>query len=60
VTNIVANDLKNKAMFTIEQIKDAHAKVKSGADFPAYVQEVIRLGVTRYETYVADGQTHYF
>ena len=47
-------------MFTIEQIKEAHSKVKSGADFPNYVQELIKLGVTSYETYVADGQTHYF
>ena len=46
VTNIVANDLRNKAMFTIEQIKNAHAKVKSGADFPTYVQNLIKLGVT--------------
>lgn len=26
-------------MFTVEQIKTAHAKVKSGADFPYYIQE---------------------
>ena len=26
----------NKNMFTIEQIKTAHSKVKSGADFPTY------------------------
>ena len=39
--------------------QDAYAKVKSGADFPTYVQNLIKLGVTRYETYVADGQTHY-
>jgi uncharacterized protein YbcV (DUF1398 family) len=25
-------------MFTITQIKEAHSKVKSGADFPAYIQ----------------------
>lgn len=55
-----ATDLKNTAMFTIEQINDAHAKVKSGTDFPAYVKDLMKLGVTRYETYVADGQTHYF
>ncbi len=46
-------------MFTIEQIKTAHAKVKSGADFPAYIQEIIRLGVTGYETFVTDGHTDY-
>jgi uncharacterized protein YbcV (DUF1398 family) len=47
-------------MFTIEQIEDAHSKVKSGADFPNYVQDLIKLGITRYEVYVADGRTHYF
>ncbi len=47
-------------MFTIEQIKTAHSKVKSGADFPNYVQDLLKLGVTYYETYVADGHTDYF
>ena len=47
-------------MFTVEQIKAAHSKVKSGADFPAYIQDIKRLGVTFYETYVADGHTDYF
>lgn len=47
-------------MFTIEQIKAAHSKVKSGADFPKYVQELIRLGVTHYNTYVSDGHTDFF
>jgi uncharacterized protein YbcV (DUF1398 family) len=44
-------------MFTIDQIKAAHAKVKSGADFPNYIQDVILLGVEGYETFVADGHT---
>lgn len=47
-------------MFTIEQIKAAHSKVKSGADFPAYIQDIKKLGVTFYETYVIDGHTDYF
>lgn len=34
-------------MFTIQQIKDAHSKVKSGADFPAYIQDIKKLGVDR-------------
>jgi uncharacterized protein YbcV (DUF1398 family) len=46
-------------MFTIEQIKAAHNKVKSGADFPAYIQEIKKIGVMRYETFVADGHTDY-
>ena len=47
-------------MFIIDQIKSAHSKVKSGADFPNYVQDLIKLGVTSYQTFVADGHTLYF
>lgn len=47
-------------MFTIEQITEAHSKVKSGADFPAYIQDMKKLGVTHYETFVADGHTNYY
>ncbi|MFN8286718.1 MAG: DUF1398 family protein [Chitinophagales bacterium] len=47
-------------MFTIEQIKAAHSKVKSGADFPAYIQEIKELGVVSYETFVADGHADYY
>lgn len=47
-------------MFTLEEIKDAHSKVKSGADFPAYIKEIKALGVLGYETYVSDGHTKYF
>ncbi|HPM32652.1 MAG TPA: DUF1398 family protein [Chryseolinea sp.] len=46
-------------MFTTEQIKTAHSKVKSGADFPAYIKEIKSLGVTHYEAYVADGHIDY-
>ncbi|MBP7808938.1 MAG: DUF1398 domain-containing protein [Bacteroidia bacterium] len=44
-------------MFTLDQIKAAHSKVKSGADFPNYIQDLIKLGVTYYETFVSDGHT---
>ncbi len=47
-------------MFTLEQIQAAHSKVKSGADFPAYIKEIKQLGVTYYETFVSDGHTVYF
>lgn len=46
-------------MFTVEQIKAAHRKVKSGADFPAYISEIRSLGVTHYEAYVCDGHIDY-
>ncbi|MFN8275160.1 MAG: DUF1398 domain-containing protein [Flavobacteriaceae bacterium] len=46
-------------MFTLVQIQNAHSKVKSGADFPAYIQEIKSLGVTHYEAFVADGHVDY-
>ena len=46
-------------MFTLSQIKEAHSKVRSGADFPKYVQDLIELGIDSYEVYVNDGTTIY-
>lgn len=47
-------------MFTIDQISLAHSQVKSGADFPKYIQNLKALGVSAYETFVSDGHTDYF
>ena len=47
-------------MFTIPQIKDAHLRVKSGADFPKYFRDLITLGVKSYETFVSEGNTIYY
>jgi len=44
-------------MFTLEQIKAAHSKVKTGADFPAYIRDLKKIGVTFYETFLVDGHT---
>lgn len=46
-------------MFTLDQIKAVHANVKSGADFPAYIQGIKELGVIFYQTFLADGHTVY-
>lgn len=46
-------------MFTIDQIQAAHSKVKSGADFPNYIQDLINLGVKGYDTIVSDGHVSY-
>ncbi|MBE9462807.1 DUF1398 domain-containing protein [Dyadobacter subterraneus] len=46
-------------MFTLNQIKEAHLKVKSGKDFPGYINEIKQLGVLAYEQYVSNGQTKY-
>lgn len=47
-------------MFTLEQLAAAHAKVKSGADFPRYVQEIKSMGLSHYDFYVTDGHSEYF
>lgn len=47
-------------MFTVEQIRLAHSKVNSGADFPAYIQDIKKLGVRAFETWVKDSHTVYF
>jgi uncharacterized protein YbcV (DUF1398 family) len=44
-------------MFTLEQIKAAHAKVESGADFPRYIDELKKMGIAGYDTFVSDGHT---
>jgi uncharacterized protein YbcV (DUF1398 family) len=46
-------------MFTLAQIQAAHAQVKSGADFPAYIKALKQLGVLHYETFVTDDHTTY-
>ena len=47
-------------MFTIEQIESAHSKIRSGAEFPKYIQEIKEIGVTAFETWVIDSHTDYF
>ncbi len=47
-------------MFTLNQVKQAHSKVKSGADFPSYISEIKTLGVVYYQTYVTDGHIDYY
>jgi uncharacterized protein YbcV (DUF1398 family) len=47
-------------MFTIKQIELAHNKIKSGADFPYYIQEIKELGVIGFNTWVKDSHTEYF
>lgn len=49
-----------KPQFTLAQIRAAHEQVKSGADFPQYIQDIIILGVKKLETYVIDSHTLYF
>lgn len=46
-------------MFTLQQIQDAHAKVKSGADFPHYIHDLIVLWVRSYTIFVSDGHAEY-
>jgi uncharacterized protein YbcV (DUF1398 family) len=46
--------------FTIDQIRAVHSKVKTGADFPAYIQDMKKLGIKRYEHYLSDGHIKYY
>jgi uncharacterized protein YbcV (DUF1398 family) len=47
-------------MFTADQIKTEHAKVKSGADFPGYIRTLRSLGVNHYDYLVADGSCTFY
>ncbi len=47
-------------MFTQEQISSAHAKIKSGADFPEYIRDIRELGVIRFRTHVRDCHSTYY
>jgi uncharacterized protein YbcV (DUF1398 family) len=47
-------------MFTLEEIKAAHAKVKTGTDFPKYIQDLIKLGVQYYNAFAITGHTDYY
>ncbi|WP_131537107.1 DUF1398 domain-containing protein [Pedobacter nototheniae] len=47
-------------MFTIEEIKTAESKIKTGADFPNFVREIKALGVKRNDVYVSNGLSIYF
>ena len=54
------NSTARAKKFTLEQMKAAHAKVKSGADFPHYIQEIKSLGLKRYTFDVVDGKVTYY
>ncbi len=47
-------------MFTLQQIQELHSKVKSGADFPRYIQDLIEIGLKKYDMFVYDGRAQYF
>jgi uncharacterized cupin superfamily protein/uncharacterized protein YbcV (DUF1398 family) len=54
------DQLRKPSWFTVEQIEQAHDKVKSGADFPKYIHEIKKMGVTAFETWVTDSHTIYY
>jgi len=47
-------------LFTLDDIKAAHAKVKTGADFPNYIKTLKQLGVKKYDSFVSDGHSIFF
>lgn len=47
-------------MFSIDQIKAKESKIKTGADFPQFIQDIKALGVVRNDVYVSNGLSIYF
>ncbi|MCX2574344.1 DUF1398 domain-containing protein [Pedobacter sandarakinus] len=47
-------------MFSIEDIKAAENKIKTGTDFPKFIAELKTLGVVRNDVYVSTGLSIYF
>jgi len=47
-------------MFTIQKLKEAHSRVKTGVDFPRYIQEIKKLGLIQYEFFVKNGAIAYY
>jgi uncharacterized protein YbcV (DUF1398 family) len=47
-------------MFTLEQIKQAYDKVQTETDFAIYIQELKKLGIKGYNTFIADGRVVYY
>src|SRR5881227_522354 len=47
-------------MFTIEQIKDLHARLGSADTLAEYLRALKALGVERYDSYLFDGHSEYF
>jgi uncharacterized protein YbcV (DUF1398 family) len=46
--------------FKQKDIKAAYSKVKGVADLPNYLQDLLKMGVHKYDTFVADGRSVYF
>ena len=46
-------------MFTLAQINAAHEKVKTGADFPQYMEDLIELKISTFAIWVADNHAVY-
>jgi uncharacterized protein YbcV (DUF1398 family) len=47
-------------MFTIEQINDLHTRLGSAKTLSEFVRALKALGVERYDSYLADGNSEYF
>ncbi|MGO4875312.1 DUF1398 domain-containing protein [Pedobacter psychrotolerans] len=47
-------------MFTKEDIHAATSRIKSGSDFPQFIQELKEMGVIRNDVYVSNGLSAYF
>ncbi len=57
---MILTDSGDSMGFTLTQINDARAKVKTGADFPREIQDFKDIGVKKYEFFVEDGTFMYY
>ena len=53
------NQESTNRKFTLEEMLAAHAKTKTGADFPKYIKEIKALGLVTYDFFVKDGVVVY-
>ena len=51
--------VESTSQFTLEAIDEAHSRVESGADFPAYITTIRDFGVREFTNFVEDGRTRY-
>lgn len=47
-------------MFTLEQIKEAQSKITGGKSFPQYIQDLKKIGLIGFTTWVKDSHSDYY
>jgi uncharacterized protein YbcV (DUF1398 family) len=47
-------------MFTLDQINDLHSRLGKQTALPEYLKALRAIGVTKYDSFVADGHSEYY